>query len=84
MDMKQGISYRAVAVGCMVVDSDGNTVGEIVAAERGYLVVKKGRFFPTGYLLPTSTIARHDGKTMYLAVPRGDALRRGRIGRWMR
>lgn len=60
--------------GTAVVGSNGEKVGEVVAAYRDYLVVQRGFFFPTDRYIPAGAIADVGGDRVHLNVTRDDAV----------
>jgi sporulation protein YlmC with PRC-barrel domain len=63
-----------IPVGTEVVGSDGEKVGEIVAAFRDYVVVQTGVLFPSDRYVPTSALAGDDGERVKLVVTKTRAL----------
>jgi hypothetical protein len=63
-----------IPVATAVVGSDGEKVGEVVAAFRDYLVVQTGTLFPSDRYVPTSAIADYDGERVRLTVTKQQAL----------
>jgi hypothetical protein len=61
-----------------VFGSEGDKVGKIVTVDPTYIVVEKGFFFPTDYVIPMRAIASYDGEHVYLAVTKEEAL----AGEW--
>ncbi|HEV2108417.1 MAG TPA: DUF2382 domain-containing protein [Thermomicrobiales bacterium] len=66
-----------ISAGTDVVGSNGEKVGQVVAAHPSYIVVEKGFFFPTDYYIPTSAITTYDGDKVYLGVTKEEALNQG-------
>ena len=62
-----------VQPGTNVYGSDESKVGEVDDIQEGYLVVRKGFFFPKDHYIPFSAIARHDDDSIYLNVTADDA-----------
>lgn len=60
--------------GTTVVGSDGEKVGDVVAAYRDYLVVQKGFFFPTDRYIPAGAIADIAGDRVRLNVTKDEAI----------
>lgn len=77
MDIDKGSSDAVVQPGTGVYGSDGEKVGNVIEADRDYLVVEKGLFFPTDYFVPVSAIATADGDRVTLTVSRDEALHQG-------
>lgn len=66
-----------VAEGDEVYGSDGDKLGNVVAANNDYIVVEKGWFFPTDYYIPLSAISTYDDGKIYLNVEKDVALNQG-------
>lgn len=66
-----------VAEGDEVYGSDGDKLGNVVAANNDYIVVEKGWFFPTDYYIPMSAISTYDDGKIYLNVEKDVALNQG-------
>jgi uncharacterized protein (TIGR02271 family) len=65
-----------IAEGTDVVNTAGDKVGEVAAAQPDHIVVEKG-FFPTDYYIPMNAIANYDGDKVYLNVTKDAALDQG-------
>ena len=63
--------------GSRVLCADGQTLGEVVATYREYLIVERGYFFPTNFYVPYAAIAEAGGGDIVLAVNGQDALAQG-------
>jgi hypothetical protein len=63
--------------GTRVVGADGAKLGEVVAVYRDRLIVERGFFFPTDYYVPFDAVAAYERGTIYLALPRDEALNQG-------
>jgi uncharacterized protein (TIGR02271 family) len=68
---------RLVA-GADVYGSDDEKIGTIADVGQNYFLVQKGWLFIKDLYLPTSTIARADGDTVYLSLTKHEAEQMGR------
>jgi len=67
----------AIPAGAEVVDTDGERLGNVIAAAPDYIVAEQGFFFPTDYYIPRSAIAEIIDATVRLTVSKADALNQG-------
>ncbi len=65
------------ADGSRVLCADGQTLGELVATYREYLIVERGYFFPTNFYVPYAAIAEAGGGDIVLSLNGQDALAQG-------
>lgn len=59
-----------IRFGTPVVDSTGHRIGDVDEVQDGYIVVRKGTFFPKNYPIPLSAIASHDDDIITLNLTR--------------
>ncbi len=62
-----------VQPGTDVYGSDDKKVGEVDDIQDGYLIVRKGFFFPKDHYIPFSAISNHTEDRIYLTVTADDA-----------
>ncbi|HEV2529216.1 MAG TPA: DUF2382 domain-containing protein [Thermomicrobiales bacterium] len=62
-----------VQPGTNVYGSDQNKIGEVDDIQDGYLIVRKGFFFPKDHYIPFSAIANHTEDSIYLNVTADEA-----------
>jgi hypothetical protein len=66
-----------VVEGTMVVDADGVDLGTVIQTRPGFLVVEKGRIFPSDLYIPRAAVAAYDGHLARLAVAKEEIEARG-------
>ena len=70
----EGIDIRP---GADVVGSDGEKLGSAIEIGPDYIVVEKGLFFPTDYVIPNGVIASVEPDRITLTVTKDEALSSG-------
>jgi hypothetical protein len=79
--MLHGRNSVALAIGADVVDADNERIGRLVECRPGYLVVRRWRFVPLGYVIPNHVVARWGSNRIRLSLSKQDALSQSRA-RW--
>src|SRR3954451_14249885 len=67
-----------LAAGADVYGADDEKIGTVADVGQNYFLVQKGWLFIKDLYLPTSTIARADGDTVYLSLTKQQAEQMGR------
>lgn len=63
--------------GADVVDSDGERLGNVIAATPEYIVVEQGMFFPTDFYIPRNVIDKIEDAIVHLSITQTEAQDRG-------
>jgi len=63
--------------GATVYDANGDKLGKVHTVEADQLIVEKGFFFPTDYIVPTSVVTRASEDEVYLSVTKDQAVDQG-------
>ena len=74
---QQAMPPPQYADGSRVLCADGQTLGEVVATYREYLIVERGYFFPANYYVPFAAISEAGGGDIVLSLNGQDALAQG-------
>jgi len=66
-----------ITSGADVLDSEGERMGNVIAAAVDYIVVEQGFFFSTDFYIPRTVIDKIEDAIIHLTITKQDALTAG-------